>query len=256
MKPANFAALLVGLLLCACATRPDRPSDAVRNELIPTGKLRFGVVAAPERTSFFVARGADGQPQGVAADLARELGRRLSAPVEFTIVSSSGELVETLASGKLDAAFMPPDDERRKGLDFGTLYVAGENTYLVPPGSKIRVAIAGTATSHVIARQLKSATITQVKSIDDAMDMLRTGKADAFALARDALAPLVPRLPGSRVLEGSFNRVGAIAVPKNRPNALAYATRFIEDVKASGLLRRTFDQAGLKHIAIAKPGER
>jgi polar amino acid transport system substrate-binding protein len=269
MKPTKATAVLVALLLCACAGTSDRPSDAVRNELTPTGKLRFGVVAAPARTSFFVARGADGQPQGVAADLARELGRRLSAPVEFTIVSSSGELVDTLASGRLDAAFMPPDDERRKRLDFGTLYVADENTYLVPAGSKIRtiadvdyagarvVAIAGTATSRVIARLLKSATIIQVKSIDDALEMLRTGKADAFALARDSLAPLVSRLPGSRVLEGSFNRVGvAIAVPKHRPNALAYATQFIEDAKGSGLLRRMFDDAGLKNIAVAKPGER
>ena len=68
---------------------------------------------------------------------------------------------------------------------------------------------------------------------------------------------LVSRLPGSRVLEGSFNRVGvAIAVPKNRPNALAYATQFIEDAKGSGLLRRMFDDAGLGNIAVAKPGER
>jgi polar amino acid transport system substrate-binding protein len=241
----------------------------VRSELIPAGKLRFGVVAAPAATEFFVAKGADGEPRGVTADLARELGRRLGAPVEFVVVSSSGELTEPLAAGKLDAAFMPPDEERRKRLDFGTLYFVDENTYMVPPGSGIRtmaevdfsgsrvIAIAGTATSRTAARVLKNATVMQVKSVDDALDMLRTGKADAFALARAALAPLAPRVPGARILEGSFNKVGVgLAIPKNRPNALAYITAFTEEAKASGLVRRTFDGNGFKASKVAAPGER
>jgi polar amino acid transport system substrate-binding protein len=37
----------------------------------------------------------------------------------------------------------------------------------------------------------------------------------------------------------------AIAVPKSRPLALAYASRFLEEAKRSGLVRRAFDKAGL-----------
>jgi polar amino acid transport system substrate-binding protein len=123
-----------------------------------------------------------------------------------------------------------------------SLYFVDENAYLVPAGSTIQsiaevdypgarvIAIAGTTTSRTATRVLKSATVTQVKSVDDALDMLRTGKADAFALARAALAPLVRRVPGARILDGSFNRVGVgMAIPKNRPNALAYVTAFTED---------------------------
>ena len=179
-------------------------------------------------------------------------------------MSSSGELVDALGSGKLDAAFMPPDDERRKRLDFGTLYVADENTYLVPAGSKIRtiadvdyagarvVAIAGTATSRVIARLLKSATIIQVKSIDDALEMLRSGNADAFAW----------RAIHSRAVSGCMahgfwrllQRVGVAIAVQRTAQRRAYATQFIEDAKGSGLLRRMFDDAGLKNIAVAKRG--
>ena len=61
-------------------------------------------------------------------------------------------------------------------------------------------------------------------------------------------------LPGSRILDGSFLQTGiAIAVPKNRPNALAYATVFMEDAKASGMVRRAFDDAGLKDLVVTPP---
>jgi ABC-type amino acid transport substrate-binding protein len=71
------------------------------------------------------------------------------------------------------------------------------------------------------------------------MALLRAGKADAFALSRDSLAPLMTQLPGSRIVDGSFQQTGvAIAIPKNRPNALAYVTVFLESAKASGSVRR------------------
>jgi polar amino acid transport system substrate-binding protein len=42
-----------------------------------------------------------------------------------------------------------------------------------------------------------------------------------------------------------FRQTGiAIAVPKGHPEALAYVTKFIEDAKASGSVRRAMDRAG------------
>src|SRR5262245_14222831 len=126
------------LVLSACGSAPEKASEVVRSELAPTGKLRFGVVSAPAATEFFVTRDADGQPRGVTADLARELGRRLGVPVEFMVTTTSGDLTTALLGGKLDAAFMPPDDERRKLLDFTPHYVVDDNTYLVPAGSRLK----------------------------------------------------------------------------------------------------------------------
>ena len=42
-----------------------------------------------------------------------------------------------------------------------------------------------------------------------------------------------------------------IAVPKSQPNALAYVTAFLEDAKASGIVRRAFDDASLKELSVA-----
>jgi polar amino acid transport system substrate-binding protein len=63
--------------------------------------------------------------------------------------------------------------------------------------------------------------------------------------------------PGSRVLPGHYQATGvAIAVPKNHPAALAYVSAYIEEAKASGVVRRALDNAGMKDAAVAPPVER
>ena len=79
------------------------------------------------------------------------------------------------------------------------------------------VGIANTTTIRAAGRTLKNTGITAATSAEEAVAMLRTGKADAFALSRDSLRPFVAQLPGSRIVDGGFQQTGiAIAVPKNR----------------------------------------
>jgi polar amino acid transport system substrate-binding protein len=40
--------------------------------------------------------------------------------------------------------------------------------------------------------------------------------------------------------------VSAVAVPLNHPLALAYATKFMMEAEASGLIRKAYDNNGLK----------
>ena len=261
--------LHLGLLLCATAlgqraTPAGPPSAAALSELAPTGKLRFGVVTAPERTSFFVVKDAQGEPSGVPADLARELARRAGVTIEFLVAPNSGEVTDALGSGAIDAAFMPVDEERSKRVDFGPVYFVFENTYLVRAGSDIRsiaevdrpgvrvIGVAGTTTIRTSGRLLRKTTIRAVNSVDEALELLVCAGADAFALTRDSLAPLAARVPGARILDGAFHQTGiGIAVPKNRPEALAYVTAFLQDAKASGVVRNAFDAAGLDSLAVA-----
>ena len=236
-------------------------------EIAPTGKLRVGVVYAPVATAFFVTRDAQGEPHGVTVDLANELAAKLGVPIEFTVAPNSGEVTEATSSGALDVSFMPVDDERRKKVDFGPSYFLGESTYLVRPGSDIKtlaevdrahvrvIGIANTTTIRSAARALKAAKIAPVPSVEQAMAMMRAGEADAFALSKDSLRPLIADFPGARILDEAFHLVGiAIAVPKNRPAALAYASAFLEEAKASGSVRRALDRAGMKDEAVAPAG--
>ena len=266
MKRVSWLVFAVALALCACATPSTKPNDAARAELAPTGKLRFGVVAGLERTEFFVVMNADGQPEGVTVDLGGELARRLGVPVEFKVASSPLELTEMLLGGKIDAAIMSPDRWERQRVDFGTFYFVDRDSYLVPRASRLRnvdeldnrrvrvIAIQGTTTDRAAARHLKNTTVKPVASLEGALELLRTGQADAFAFTHASLAPLVEHVPGSRILEGSSEQIGlAFAVPKNRVYALDYVTIFTEYAKASGLVQRALDDAGLKHSQPAKP---
>jgi polar amino acid transport system substrate-binding protein len=84
------------------------------------------------------------------------------------------------------------------------------------------------------------------------MAMLRSGSTGAIALSRDPLAPLAAQLPRSRITGGNFHETGiAIPVPKNRPQALAFVTAFLQAAKTSGIVRQALDRAGFPSEAVA-----
>lgn len=243
-------------------------ANDIRNELVPTGKLRVGVACAPAPTPLFAARDSAGQAYGVPPDLGRALAKELGVPCEIFAAATTAELTEACCAGTIDLGFMPADEERRKRLDFSPPYFVIESTFLAAGPSGIRtladvdragvivVGIAGSTTIRAAARSLKAAKIVAAPSIDEAMAMMKAGGAQAFALTHDALPPLQKQLPGSRILDGAFQVTGvSMAVQKNRPAALACVTGFIEHAKADGRVRRAFDEAGLTALQIAAPAQ-
>jgi polar amino acid transport system substrate-binding protein len=258
-----FRRILLASMLVATAAMA-REVDSSRRELASTGRLRVGVVSAPKANVFFIVTEADGRPHGVTVDLGDELARTLEIASEYLVAHNSGEITDALENGLIDVAFLPVDDERRKRVAFGPSYNLFESTCLVLGGSVFRmvsdldrpgVRVAGeanTTTIRAAARELKSAVIVAVPSVAEAIDMLRNGQVDAFALGRDALVPYQAEIPGSRILEGHLHSSAiAIAVPKQRPAALAYVSAFLNEAKASGLVRRVFDSAGLQSATVA-----
>ncbi len=164
---------------------------------------------------------------------------------------------------------MPVDDERRKFVDFGSSYHVLQSTYLVAPTSTIQaiadanktgVRIAGvkdTATLRASLRSSPNATHIILGGVDEAVEAMRAGNAEAIALGRASLGGLLAKIPGARTLDGGFlNSTTAVAVTKGRPAALTYVSAFIEDAKASGLIRRAFDEIGLTAEQVAPIGVR
>jgi polar amino acid transport system substrate-binding protein len=236
-------------------------------QLVPTGKLRVGVAYAPAPTPIFDAKDAGGDVHGVPRDLGSALARALGVEADVVVKATTGELTDALASGAIDIAFMPADDARRQRVDFSPPYFMIESTYLVAGATDIRtladvdrpdvsvVGITGSTTIAAARRSLKTAKIVGAKSVDEAMAMMSSGAAQAFALTHDALPPLQQKLPGSRILDGAFQTTGvAIAVRKVRPAALAFVNRFVESAKSDGTVRRAFDAAGLSGLPIAPQG--
>jgi polar amino acid transport system substrate-binding protein len=113
------------------------------------------------------------------------------------------------------------------------------------------VGIDGSTTMRASQRSLTAAKMITAKSIDEAMAVLKEGGAQAFALTHDSLPALQSRLPGSRILDGAFQRTGvSIALRKDLPDALGYLGEFIQSAKQDGTIRRAFDQAGLSRLSI------
>jgi polar amino acid transport system substrate-binding protein len=233
-------------------------------ELIPTGKLRVGVALAPSLSPLFVVKDAAGNVRGVTIDLGNALAQELGVAAELMVAPNTGELVDALEAGTIDVSFMPVDDERKKRIAFGPVYFLVESTYMVTHASGIQtvgevdrphvrvVGIANTTTIRAAGRSLRNTAIKAVQSVGEAIEMMVTGRADAFALSRDSLPPFVVKLPGSRIVEGGFQFTGvAVAVAKSRPEALATVTAFLEKAKRSGAVRGAFERAGLSHLDVA-----
>jgi polar amino acid transport system substrate-binding protein len=231
-------------------------------DLAPTGKLRVGinygnpVLATRDQTS--------GQLSGVAVDLAGELGRRTNLPVELVGFESAGKMVEGLQAAAWDVAFLAVDPGREQEIDFTAPYIEIEGTYLLPPGSAL-VAIADVDREDVrvgvssksaydlfLSRDLKHAQLVRASSPGAAFDLILAGKVDALGGVRQHLVANTAKLPGSRVLDGRFMAIQqALGIPKGREAGISYLREFIEDVKASGLVARALEKAGVQGVSIA-----
>ena len=243
-------------------------NDAAMKELAPTGKLRVGIAVGPSASALWTVRdAATGRPKGVPIELGTAMAKKLGVPVELVEHASSGEIVAARDKGAWDVTFLPVDDERRKVLDIGAPYHLLQSTYLVARGSTIKTltdanragvriaGVDGTATWRAALKATPNATPVTFKAPDEAVEQMRAGKIDAIALSRESVGGLVAALPGSRVLEEAFlNSTTAVAVPKGNAAALAYVTAFIEEAKASGLVRLALDGMGLKSSQVAPAG--
>ncbi len=232
--------------------------------MAPTGMLRVGLIEAPAAGLIFVSRSADGKPEGVTADLSADLAEGLGLPRAVTLFPNSGAAAAALQGGTIDVSFMPVDAARRQVLDFGPGYYNLESTYLVSgasgitdvvqvdrPGLRV-LAIDGTTTFRASARTLTHTQPVAVPSVAEAVDRMRTGQADAFALSRDTLRPVVEQVPSSRIVSGGFQQTQvAVAVPKGRPGALAYVTAWLDGAKRTGVIRKIFNTRGFDRDAVA-----
>lgn len=241
---------------------------AVLKELAPTGKLRIAIAVAPSPSAQFAVKDATtGAYRGVAIVLGQALAKKLGVAAELIVHDGSGEIQNSAADNKWDVAFLPVDAERKKFVDFGNAYHLLQSTYLVAPGATLNAVaeanaagvriggVANTATFRTSQKTAPNATFVTFKAVDEAIVAMKSGEIDAMALSREALTGVAPKIPGSRILDGGFlNSTTSVAVPKDKPAALAYVTEFIEEAKSSGLVRQAFNEMGLNASVVAPSG--
>jgi polar amino acid transport system substrate-binding protein len=238
-------------------------ADALKDAIAPTGKLRVAIALSPAGGAFWSTKNEAGGYAGVPVDLGKEMAAQLGIPVEYVVHQNSGQITDAASKGTWDITFLPKDPERETKMSFGPIYEVADATYIVKAGSSatnfqtldqpgVKVAaVNNTTTMRGAIAHLKNAEVTGYQSYDEIFGLLKIGEIDAFALSRDQLNAMAKKIPGTRVLDETFKQtVTAVAVPSNHPLALAFATKFMMDATSNGMLRKAYDNNGLKDTPI------
>src|SRR4051795_1566591 len=255
----RLARLILGVLVM---TAGPACADALKDEIAPTGKLRVAIAISPAGGAFWSTKTATGYA-GVPVDLGKAMAEQLGVPVEYVAHNNSGQIVDAVGKGTWDVTFLPKDPEREGRMSFGPVYEVADATYIVragssaanfqtldQPGTKV-AAVNNTTTMRGAIAHLKNAKVTGYQSYDEIFNLLKSGEIDAFALSRDQLNAMATKIPGTRVLDETFKQtVTAVAVPPNHPQSLAFATKFMNDAITNGILRKAYDNNGLKDTPV------
>jgi polar amino acid transport system substrate-binding protein len=234
-------------------------ADPLKDEIAPTGKLRVAIGISPAGGAYWSTKNEAGGYAGVPVDLGKEMAAQLGVPVEYVTYSNSGLITDAASTGAWDVTFLPKDAERETKMSFGPIYEVADATYIVKAGSAVTnfqsldqpgikvAAVNGTTTMRGAAAHLKNAKVTGYQTYDEIFGLLKNGEVDAFALSRDQLNAMAKKIPGTRVLDETFKQtVTAVAVPLNHPLAAAFAAKFMADATSNGMLRKAYDNNGLK----------
>jgi polar amino acid transport system substrate-binding protein len=253
------AALVLGMLLNACAGIQLAPTQEDQLALAPTGKLRGAFFA--NQPAHATRDPASGELKGIAIDLGKELARRLGVPFEVVTYPTPSALAGSIASGQWDIIFTGIIPGRTEELYISAPYLQIEIGYLVAkggsisdiseadkPGTRIGVLEKG-ATDVLLTRTLRAATLVRTPTIAAAVDMVRSGKADAVAAVKTVLYPITDRVPGLQVLEGRIatEDIG-IGVPKGRAASASYVRKVVDELKAAGFVKAAVERAGVRGV--------
>jgi polar amino acid transport system substrate-binding protein len=238
-------------------------ADSLKDEIAPTGKLRVAIAISPAGGAFWSTKTESGGYAGVPVDLGKEMAAQLGVSVEYVVHQNSGQITDAASKGTWDVTWLPKDPERETKMSFGPIYEVADATYIVKAGSTISdfktldqpgikvAAVNNTTTMRGAMAHLKNAKVTGYQTYDEIFGLLKNGEIDAFALSRDQLNAMAKKLPGTRVLDETFKQTTtAVAVPLNHPQSLAFVTKFMTDATSNGLLRKAYDNNGLKDSPI------
>jgi len=259
---AWLLATIIGVFIFGGATGSVAQTQEVRQAFAPTGKLRVGLqLGSPSQA---IKDPASGELKGVGVDLGKALAQRLGVPFEPVLLPSIGVVLDQGKTGAWDVAFFGYSEARTKDWDYAPIHLEVDFGYLVPAGSPVTSIDKVDVASNRIAVQersqpdrmltslIKRATIVRAPSNDATLEALKAGQANLIFSIKPNLYVLSQRLMGSRVLDG---RVGidphAMAMPKGRDAARAYARQFIEQAKAEGVVAAAIQRVGLRGVAVA-----
>jgi polar amino acid transport system substrate-binding protein len=230
-------------------------------ELAPTGVLRAGI----NLSNFLLVTGrsTDGDPEGVAPDMAREVARRLGVAVKYISFKTPGELADQAGRNVWDIGLIGAEPQRAETIAFTTAYAEIEATYLVPANSPlntladvdaagVRIAVTGRSAYGLwLDRNIHRASLVRTDTLDSAFDAFVDEGLEALAGLKPRLLADQAKLPGARILDGRFTSVQqAIGTAKSNASGAAFLRDFVEEAKSSGLVARLIERHNVRGLSV------
>lgn len=236
--------------------------SSILTAFAPTGRLRASINLG---NPILAGRDAQGAPAGVSVDLARAFADMLGVPLELVVHDSAGASVDTVSREAADIGFFAIDPLRGATIGFTEAYVLIQGAYLVREESPLRALEAvdreglrvtvgkGSAYDLYLTRELKRAAITRAPTSPAVVDTFLAEGTDVAAGVLQQLEADARRLPGLRLLPGSFMTIRqAMGVSRSRgPQALRVLSAFVEERKASGFVGEALARHGIQGAAVA-----
>jgi ABC-type amino acid transport substrate-binding protein len=235
----------------AAGTEVSMTQPTPASELSPTGTLRVAVIGIR-------VLGGVGEPVG------RFIANRLGTSFEPVSYPNPQSYEQSFGKGEWDIAIGPrvlaPTDKADVTPDVWLI----DLLYLAAPGRDLTSAeqvdrsgrsvgtIQNSPSDRFLTRTLKSAELVRIPLTPnfpaDAVELLRSGKADVFGADSGLIDSIVGSYPEAKVIPGAFNAVRvAVALPKGRSGAaLAVLVAMLTEAKRTGVVQKAIEQAGLR----------
>jgi polar amino acid transport system substrate-binding protein len=259
-KCLAIAILLTGSSIAAAAQKGSDPRVA---DLVQAGKIRIGLFSSQFRKD-----PTSGELRGVRPDMARALAARIGMQAVLVEHASPQKAIECLKLGACDVVFLPKDARVANIGDFSFPFIQSEFTLLVPAGSTIHraadadtkgiriAAIRGHASTASLTGVIKQAEVVLVADEAAALELMRTNAVHAIASTRQLLGKFSREFAGFKVLSDRYGaQLNRVVIPKGKADWLAYINEFVEEAKASGLVRSAIEREGNSVFDVAVPGE-
>jgi polar amino acid transport system substrate-binding protein len=243
--------------LAGCSGLAPAPDAAAVKDLAPSGKLRVGLY--PGTPTSIIGDAASGNARGVGFDLGRALAQRAGVPFEPVVYARNADVQAAAKAGAVDMVFTNATPARMNDLDFSPVVLQVEHGYLVPAASAVRTlddvdrdgmrigVSVGSTSEATLSRTLRHAKVVATASLKAAVELLATGRLQAFATNKATLYEMSDDLPGSTVLPGRWGLESfAVGIPKGREAARPLVAAFVQDARASGAVRAAIERAGLR----------
>jgi polar amino acid transport system substrate-binding protein len=229
-------------------------------DLAPSGTLRASINLGNP----VLAQGTPQLPSGVTVDVARELGARLSVPVELVCFDAARDSLEAMIHGRADICFLAVDPVREETVAFTAPYAIIEGVFAVRDDSPItasadvdragvRVGVKqGSAYDLFLSRTLTQATVVRGS---EGTTVFTDERLEVAAGIREPMHAFVSTRPDLRLLEPRFMEIQqAVGTLRSRhPKTVEFLHSFIEELKAGGFIAEALRRSGRRDAVVAPP---